>query len=417
MERRRVVVTGMGILSPIGNTVSEAWQNAANGVSGIDYIKRFSVDDLPVKFGGEVRNFDPDEIFGRREARHMDRLTQFAMEIARQAIEDSGLQVTDDNRYDIGVIVGTGIGGIESTIESVYRIIEKGSRSISPFLVPMMIPDSAASKVSITWGLRGPSMALSTACATSNNAIGEAAEMIRRGAVKVMIAGSSEAGLVPLAMASFNNMQAISRRNDDPKGASRPFDRDRDGFVVSEGGALLVLEDLEHALARGAHIYGEVLGYASTSDAYHVTAPLENGEGAQVAMRKAMADAGVTIYDIDYINAHGTSTPLNDLSETNAIKAVFGEHAYNVPISSTKSVTGHLMGSAGAVEAVLCLEAINHNFIPPTINLHNPQPECDLNYTPNVGVSAQLDVVMSNSFGFGGHNAVLIFGRYTGNGR
>jgi len=417
VDRRRVVVTGMGILSPIGNTVSEAWQNAANGVSGIDYIQRFDVGELPVKFGGEVRNFDPEAIFGRREVRHMDRLTHFAMETARQAIEDSGLQVTDDNRYNIGVIVGTGIGGIESLIDSVHKFIEKGVRSISPFLVPIIVPDSASARVSITWGLRGPSMALSTACATSNNAIGEATEIIRRGTADVMLAGSSEAGLVPLAIASLINMQAISRRNDDPKGASRPFDRDRDGFVVSEGGALLVLEELEHARARDAHIYGEVLGYASTSDAYHVTAPLENGEGAQVAMRKALADAGLTIHDIDYINAHGTSTPLNDVSETNAIKAVFGEHAYNVPISSTKSVTGHLMGSAGAVEAVLCLQAIVHNFIPPTINLHNPQPECDLNYTPNVGASAKVDVVMSNSFGFGGHNAVLIFGRYTGNGR
>ncbi|GAB4570204.1 MAG: beta-ketoacyl-ACP synthase II [Anaerolineae bacterium] len=412
MERRRVVVTGMGIVSPIGNSVQEAWSNAANGVSGIDYIERFDTSELPVKFGGEVRNFDPVERFGRREARRMDRLTQFAYEVSQQAIEDARLEITDDNRYEIGVIIGTGIGGIESIIDGVHQSIEKGYRSISPLLVPMMIPDSAAAKVSIAWGLRGPNMALSTACATANNAIGEATEMIRRGAADVMIAGSTEAGLVPLAMASFNNMQAISRRNEDPKAASRPFDRDRDGFVVAEGGAVLVLEALEHAEARGAHIYGEVLGYASTSDAYHITAPLERGEGAQMAMIKALKNAGLTIHDIDYINAHGTSTPLNDISETLAIKAVFGEQAYNIPISSTKSMTGHLMGAAGAVEAVLSLMAMAEQFVPPTINLDNPQPECDLNYTPHQGVPARIETVMSNAFGFGGHNAVLIFGKY-----
>lgn len=412
MERRRVVITGMGILSPIGNSVEDAWKNAANGVSGIDLIERFDTTELPVKFGGEVRNFDPVELFGRRDARRMDRLTQFACEVARQAMEDSGLVVTDENHYDVGAIVGTGIGGIESTINGVHQSINKGYRGISPLLVPMMIPDSAAAKVTIQWGLRGPSMAVSTACATSNNALGEAAEMIRRGAADAMIAGSTEAGLVPLAMASFTNMHAISRRNENPQAASRPFDQDRDGFVVAEGGGLLVLEELQHALDRGAHIYGEILGYASTSDAFHITAPLEDGEGAQVAMRKALKNADLTINDIDYINAHGTSTPLNDISETMAIKAVFGEQAYNVPISSTKSMTGHLMGAAGAVEAILSLKAMSEQFIPPTINLDNPQPGCDLNYVPNKGVNAKVDTVMSNSFGFGGHNAVLILGKY-----
>ncbi len=412
MERRRVVVTGMGILSPIGNSVEEAWQNAANGVSGIGPIQRFDASDLPVTFGGEVRNFDPLAAFGPREARRMDRLTHLAVEAARQAIEDSALEITPDNCYDVGVIVGSGIGGIDTIIEGVKRIIEKGSHSISPLLVPMMIPDAPAAKISIMWNLRGLNMALATACATSNNAIGEAVEMIRRGSATAMLAGGSEAGLVPLAMASFTNMQAISRRNDDPKAASRPFDRDRDGFVVSEGSAILVLEELEHARARGAKIYAEVLGYGVSSDAYHVTAPLESGEGAQVAMKRAMKDAGLTIQDIDYINAHGTSTQLNDSSETLAIKGVFGDHAYNVPISSTKSVTGHLMGAAGAVEAVLSIEAIRHQFIPPTINLNNPAEGCDLNYVPNKGISAKLNHVMSNSFGFGGHNAVLIFGKY-----
>ena len=413
MERRRVVVTGMGVLSPIGNTVADAWHSAANGISGIDYIQRFDTTDLPVTFGGEVRNFDPLEAFGPREVRRMDRLSHLAADAARQALEDSGLQVTDENCWEIGVIVGTGIGGIETTIEGVKRILEKGSRSISPLLVPMMIPDAPSAKISIMWNLRGPNMALSTACATSNNAIGEASEMIRRGTADAMLAGGSEAGLVPLAMASFNNMQAISRRNDDPKAASRPFDRDRDGFVVSEGSALLMLEELEHAKARGAHIYAEVMGYGQSSDAYHITAPLERGEGAQVAMKKALKDADLTVNDIQYINAHGTSTALNDSSETKAIKSVFGEQAYNIPVSSTKSVTGHMMGSAGAVEAVLSIMALNEQFIPPTINLDNPADDCDLNYVPNQGISAQLEHVMSNSFGFGGHNAVLIFGRYS----
>ena len=418
MERRRVVVTGMGILSPIGNSVKDAWHSAANGISGIDYIQRFDTTDLPVIFGGEVRNFDPLEAFGPREVRRMDRLTHLAAEAARQALEDSGLEVTEENCYEVGVIVGSGIGGIETTIEGVKRILEKGSRSISPLLVPMMIPDAPSAKISILWNLRGPNMALSTACATSNNAIGEATEMIRRGTAIAMLAGGSEAGLVPLAMASFNNMQAISRRNDDPKAASRPFDRDRDGFVVSEGSAILMLEEMEHAKARGAHIYAEVQGYGQSSDAHHITAPLEHGEGAQVAMKKALRDADLTIDDIQYINAHGTSTQLNDSSETQAVKGVFGEQAYNIPISSTKSMTGHLMGSAGAVEAVLSIQAINEHFIPPTINLDNPDDDCDLNYVPNQGIPAELEHVMSNSFGFGGHNAVLIFGRYNAtNGR
>jgi 3-oxoacyl-[acyl-carrier-protein] synthase II len=402
----------MGILSPIGNSVEEAWHSAANGISGIAPITRFDTTDLPVTFGGEVRNFDILEAFGAREARRMDRLSHLAMGAAQQAMEDSGLEVTEDNRYEIGVVVGTGIGGIETTIEGVYRIIDKGSRSISPLLVPMMIPDAPSARISITWNLRGPNMALSTACATSNNAIGEAAEMIRRGAADAMLAGGSEAGLVPLAMASFNNMQAISRRNEDPQAASRPFDRDRDGFVVAEGAGILVLEALEHALARGAHIYGEVTGYGSTSDAYHVTAPLEDGQGAQVAMKKALKDAELDVTDIGYINAHGTSTQLNDSSETMAIKGVFGEQAYNIPISSTKSVTGHLMGAAGAVEAVITLKALNEQFLPPTINLDNPDEGCDLNYIPNKGITAEPQHAMSNSFGFGGHNAVLVFSKY-----
>ncbi len=414
MKGRRVVVTGMGIICPIGNSVEESWDSAKNGKSGITRITQWDASNLGVKIGGEIKNFDPIEYFGRREVRRMDRTTQLAMYASKQALESSGLVVTEDNRYDVGCIVGSGIGGIRSITEGVLGYAEKGQRGVSPLLVPIMLPDSPAGRVSIEWGLRGPNMAVSTACATGNNAIGEASAMIARGAANVMLAGSTEAGLVDLAVASFDNMGAISRRNDDPQTASRPFDKDRDGFIVAEGAAMLVLEELEHALARGATILAEIVGYAATADAYHVTAPLENGEGAVMAMKRALKDANLTINDIDYLNAHGTSTPLNDASETRALKTVYGERAYDIAISSTKSVTGHLMGAAGAVEAVISVKALLENFVPPTINQFTPDPDCDLNYTPNVGKAHPIDYVMSNSFGFGGHNAVLIFGRYNG---
>lgn len=416
MERRRVVVTGMGIICPTGNSVEEAWANAAAGKTGIQTIERFDTSALDIHFGGEVKNFDPNEFLGRREARRTDRVTQLGLFAAKEAIEDAALTVTEDNRYEIGVSMGSGIGGVGSLFESIRAFIEKGPRAVSPLMVPMMLPDSASSKVSMLYGLRGPNFAISTACATGNNSIGEAAEIIRRGSAKAMLAGSTEAGLVEVALAGFNNMTAISRRNESPEKASRPFDSDRDGFVVAEGAAMLMLEDLEHATARGAKIYAEVLGYGHTSDAYHVTAPLETGEGAAKAIEFALRDAKLTIEDVDYINAHGTSTPLNDKSETVAIKRAFGETAYEIPISSTKSVTGHLMGAAGSVEAVFSIMALRNNFVPPTVNLDNPDPECDLNYTPHVGASHNIDVVMSNSFGFGGHNAVIIFGKYGQNG-
>ncbi len=416
MNTRRVVVTGMGIICPTGNNPDEAWTNAAAGKTGIGPIQRFDTSHLDNHFGGEVKNFDPEAILGRREARRTDRVTQLGLYAARQAMEDSGLEVTDDNRYDIGVVMGSGIGGIASIFEGIKSFIEKGARAVSPLLVPMMLPDSPSSKVSMTYGIRGPNFAISTACATGNNCIGEAMEIIRRGDASVILAGSTEAGLVDIAIASFNNMTAISRRNDAPEKASRPFDAERDGFVVAEGAAILVLEELEHARARGAKIYAEILGYGHTSDAYHVTAPLETGEGAAKAIQLALKDAGLKPQDIDYINAHGTSTPLNDKSETLAIKQALGEQAYEIPISSTKSVTGHLMGAAGAVEAVFTIQAIRHNFVPPTINLEHPDPDCDLNYTPNTGVAREINVAMSNSFGFGGHNAVIIVGKYDHNG-
>ncbi len=416
VQQRRVVVTGMGILCPTGNTVEEAWANAAAGKTGIRTIQRFDTSHLENHFGGEVKNFDPEEFLGRREARRTDRVTQMALFAAKQAIEDSGIEITDDNRYEIAAVIGSGIGGISSIFDSIKSFIEKGPKAVSPLMVPMMLPDAPSSKISMTYGIRGPNFAISTACATGNNCIGEATEIIRRGQAKVAVAGSSEAGLVEVAIASFNNMTAISRRNDDPERASRPFDKDRDGFVVAEGSAILILEDLEHALARGAKIYAEILGYGHTSDAYHVTAPLETGEGAATAIQFALEDAELTPADIHYINAHGTSTPLNDKSETVALKRALGEQAYEIPISSTKSVTGHLMGAAGSVEAVFTIMAMKNNFVPPTINLMNQDPECDLNYTPNVGVPHQIDIAMSNSFGFGGHNAVLIFGKYHSNG-
>ncbi len=416
MERRRVVVTGMGIICPTGNTVAEAWENAAAGKTGIRTITLFDTAHLDNHFGGEVKGFDAAEFLGKREARRTDRVTQLGLYAAQKALDDAGLEITTDNHYDVGCVMGSGIGGIDSIFKSVQTFLEKGASAVSPLMVPMMLPDSPSGKVSMMHGLRGPNFAISTACATGNNSIGEATEIIRRGQAKAILAGSTEAGLRDITIASFNNMKAISRRNDEPERASRPFDIDRDGFVVAEGAALLMLEELEHAQARGAKIYAEILGYGHTSDAYHITAPLETGEGAARAIELALEDANITVEDIDYINAHGTSTPLNDKSETVAIKHALGEQAYEIPISSTKSVTGHLMGAAGSVEAVFSIMAMQDNFIPPTVNLDNQDPECDLNYTPNVGVKHNIDVVMSNSFGFGGHNAVLLFGKYHENG-
>jgi 3-oxoacyl-[acyl-carrier-protein] synthase II len=412
MEKRRVVVTGMGILCPVGNSPDEAWQNAANGVSGAAHIPEFAELGLKVTFGATVKNYDPADFLSRRDLRRTDPVTQMALYVSKQALEDSGLEITDANRNRVGVLVGTGIGGFQTLFGGVEKFMQEGHATVSPLLLPMMLPDSPAGKIAIDYGLQGPNMSISTACATGNNCIGEALEMIRRGAADAMIAGSSEAALLALTIASLSNMGAISRRNDDPEGASRPFSADRDGFVVGEGAAVLILEELEHARARSAHIYAELTGYGSTCDAFHITAPMENGEGAQEAMRRALADASLTPADIGYINAHGTSTSLNDTSETRAIKGVFGQDAYRVAISSTKSVTGHLMGSAGSIEAVFTVKAIQEQFIPPTINLHKPDPDCDLNYTPNQGVATRVSHAMSNSFGFGGHNAVLVFSKF-----
>lgn len=415
MQRRRIVITGLGAVSPLGHNPEESWQNARAGKSGIGPITIIDTSTIANKIAGEVKGFDADALLGHREARRTDRVTQFAMVAARQALEDSGLKITPDNRDDVGCVVGSGVGGIASLDEAVRTFIDKGHKAISPFSINKILIDSSSGRVSMDLGLRGPNFCLTTACATGNNCIGEAAEVIRRGQAQVMLAGATEAAIVAICMAGFNNMRALSLRNDEPEKASRPFDADRDGFVVGEGAAVLVLEDLEHALARGARIYAEVLGYGHTSDAYHPTAPMETGEGAARAMTIALEEAGLKPEDVDYINAHGTGTPLNDSSETTALKLALGEAAYSIPISSTKSMTGHLLGAAGAIEAIFSIMAIRDNFIPPTINLDTPDPACDLNYTPNVGIARQVDVVMSNGFGFGGHNATIILGRYADN--
>ncbi|MBE2193810.1 MAG: beta-ketoacyl-ACP synthase II [Anaerolinea sp.] len=414
MQRQRVVVTGLGTICPCGNTVEEAWQNIAAGRSGIGPITRFDPSGMEVHIAGEVKGFDSKARFGHREARRMDRTTQFALVATQEALKDSGVDIAQEDPYEVGCVIGSGVGGIETLLEQARLAAEKGMRVVSPLLIPMMLPDSPTGRVAIEFNLRGPNMSISTACATGNNAIGEAAEMIRRGSAQVMIAGSTEAGIVPIALAGFSNMGALTKRNDDPLTASRPFDATRDGFVMAEGAGIVVLESLEHAQSRGARIYAEVLGYGTTDDAHHVTAPMENGEGARVAMSKALRSAGVGPEAIDYINAHGTSTPLNDASETRAIKSVWGEKAYDIKISSIKGVTGHMLGAASSVEAVISVMSLVKGFIPPTANLNTPDPDCDLDYTPNVGVAYPVKRVMSNSFGFGGHNAVLILGQFEG---
>jgi len=411
---RRVVVTGMGCISPVGNNVKETWDSILAGKSGAGMITHFDASKHKTRFAAEVKGFDPVVLFGQREARKMDRFTQFATAVAIEALEQSGLIIDEANRDRVGVMIGTGIGGIGSLLEQVEVMRERGPDRVSPFLVPMMISDSAAGMLAIRFGARGPNMAIATACASGNNAIGEALEIIRRGAADAMMAGGSEAALVPVAMAGMNVMTALSTRNDDPQTASRPFDKDRDGFLMGEGAGMLILESLEHAQARGANILCELTGYGTTDDAHHISAPAENGAGAAIAMKLALENANLDLGDVGYINAHGTSTPLNDKSETAAIKTVFGEQAYNVPISSTKSMTGHLLGASGAIEAVFCILAIREEILPATINYHTTDPECDLDYVPNQPRKASPKHVMSNSFGFGGHNATLIFSRFEG---
>ncbi len=410
---KRIVVTGMGAVTPVGNNVAQSWENLLAGKSGIDYLTSFDTAGFDTTFGAEVKDFRPED-FGidRKEARRMDRYTQFAIAATREALENSGLKITPANRDRVGAIVGSGIGGI-GTMSDQFRVLhDKGPGRVSPFFVPMMIGNMASGQVAIHFGARGTNFGVVSACSTGAHAIGEGAEIIKRGEADVMIVGGSEAPLVPISIAGFNSMHALSTRNDAPQTASRPFDRDRDGFVMGEGAGVLILEDLEHARARNAHIYAEITGYGSTDDAHHIVQPEETGEGATRAMKLALERAGLTPQDLDYINAHGTSTQLNEKAETAAMKQALGKQAYEISISSTKSMTGHLLGAAGAVEAIVCVKAILENIIPPTINFRTPDPECDLDITPNVARKRPVRHAMSNSFGFGGHNVSLVLSEF-----
>jgi 3-oxoacyl-[acyl-carrier-protein] synthase II len=412
--KRRVVITGLGAVTPMGNDVPTVWDNLLAGRSGVDHITRFDTSNLEVKIAAEVKNFDAEAIFGRREARRNDPVTLFALEATRQAVEDAHLVIEGETKQRAGAIIGTGIGGVLTLLQNYDIINATGPRRVSPFMIPMMMSNAPSAAVSIAYGLQGPTFSVASACATSNNALGEATHIIRRGDADVMFCGGTEMVMHAVAIAGFSNMGAVSSRNDEPHRASRPFDAERDGFVMGEGGAVLILESLEFAKKRGAHIYAELVGYGMTSDACHITAPDGDGAGAARAMALALQDAGLRPEDVDYINAHGTSTPLNDVTETRAIHTVFGAHAHKLAISATKSMMGHLMGAAGASEAIVCAKTLETGWVHPTINYEHPDPECDLNYVPNKAQRLNPKVVLSNSFGFGGHNACIIFRQWEG---
>jgi 3-oxoacyl-[acyl-carrier-protein] synthase II len=410
--RKRVVITGAGAVSPVGNSLPDTWEALIAGKSGAAIITSFDASKLKTHFAAEVKGFDISQYLGSKEGRRLDRFAQFAMVSTLEAVSQAGLTVTNENRDRIGVLIGSGIGGVQTLYEQLEIFRERGPERVSPFLVPMMISDSAAGNVAIRLGMRGPNLAIATACATGSNAIGEAGEMIKRGAADVMVAGAAEAAVVPVAMAGLNVMTALSTRNDDPERASRPFDKNRDGFLIAEGGAVVILESLENARARGAKVLCELSGYGTSDDAFHISAPAEDGAGAAISMQLALKDAALKPEEISYINAHGTSTQLNDKSETAAIKTVFGKAAYDVPISSTKSMTGHLMGASGSLEAAICVQIFKDDILPATMNYETPDPVCDLDYVPNHPRKAHPKHIMSNSFGFGGHNATLIFTRF-----
>ncbi|KOO50288.1 beta-ketoacyl-ACP synthase II [Priestia koreensis] len=411
MEKRRVVVTGLGAVTPIGNDVETSWKNAIEGVSGVRTMTRLDPDNYTAKVSAELKDFNVEDYIDKREARKMDRFTQYAVVASKMAVQDAKLEITDEIAPRVGVWIGSGIGGME-TFENQYEtFLEKGARRVSPFFVPMMIPDMAAGQVSIMLGAKGINSCTVTACATGTNSIGDAFKVIQRGDADVMVTGGTEAPITKLSVAGFCANKALST-NPDPETACRPFDQNRDGFIIGEGAGIVILEDLEHALARGAKIYAEIVGYGATGDAHHVTAPAPGGEGGVRAMRQAINDAGLQPEDIDYINAHGTSTDYNDKFETMAIKEVFGEYAQKVAISSTKSMTGHLLGAAGGVEAIFSVKAIEDSMIPPTINYVTPDPECDLDYVPNKARKQEVKAVLSNSLGFGGHNATIVFKKY-----
>lgn len=400
----------MGALTPVGLDVPSTWDGIIHGRSGIAKVERFETDDLDVKIAGEVKGFDPMKHLDRKEARRMDRFLQLGLVAAQEAVRDAELKITPDNADRVGVLVGSGIGGISTIVDAAITLHSRGPDRVGPFVVPMMLPDMLAGMIAIQTGAKGMNFAVASACATAGHSIGEGCAIIKRGDADVMLAGGAEAPVTRIGLAAFDSMHALSTRNADPERASRPFDAERDGFVLAEAAGVLVLESLEHATRRGAHIYAEVTGYGATADAYHITAPSEGGEGAARAMRQAIERAGLQLCDIGYINAHGTSTPHNDRAETQAIKAVFGNQA--PPISSTKSMTGHLIGASGAVEAIICIKTILEGCLPPTINQEHPDPDCDLDYVPNVARAKRIDAALSNSLGFGGHNTALVVSRF-----
>lgn len=410
--KKRVVVTGIGAVTPIGIGKTAYWQALKDGVVGIDYITKFDTTDYATKIAAEVKSFEPGDYMAKKEAKRMDRFTQFAVAASQLAVEDSGLNLEGIDAERFGVVIGSGIGGLETLEDEHQKLMEKGPGRISPFLIPMMISNMASGQVSMSFNAKGPNYSVVTACASGTNALGEAYKLIQRGDADIMLSGGSESSITRLGMAGFCSMKAMSTRNEDPKTACRPFDQDRDGFVMGEGAGVLVLESLEHALSRNATIYGEIVGFGSSADAYHITSPAPEGEGAARSMRMAIKDAGIEAKDITYVNAHGTSTPYNDKFETLAIKTVFGEHAKSIAVSSTKSMTGHLLGASGAVEAIACLMAVHEGYVHGTMGMQTQDPELDLNYLPNAGKEMSVDYALSNSLGFGGHNATLVIAKY-----
>ncbi|MHC4155393.1 MAG: beta-ketoacyl-ACP synthase II [Planctomycetota bacterium] len=410
MSKRRVVITGLGCITALAESADGLFTALCSGQSGVSPIENFNASIYPVRFGGEIKNFDPTQYIEHRESKRMDRFTQFAVAAATQAVDDSRLDFAKQDPFRIGAIVGTGIGGIKEIEEQHIRLLNKGPRQVSPFTVPKLMGNAAAGNIAIRYGLKGPNICVVSACASGSHAIGEAYCSIVAGRSDIIITGGSEAAVTPIGLASFCAARSLSTRNDDPQAASRPFDKDRDGFVLSEGAGIIVLEDYEHAKERGANIYAEILGYAATDDGYHITAPLPEGQGAATTMKLALADAALQPENIDYINAHGTGTELNDVAESTAIKTVFGDHAYKLLVSSTKSSLGHLLGASGAVELIVCVKTINESLVPPTINLDNPDERCDpkIDYVPWKPRPAKVNIAISNSFGFGGHNACLV---------
>jgi 3-oxoacyl-[acyl-carrier-protein] synthase II len=408
----RVVITGLGAITPIGNTLEEYWEGLMTGRNGIGPVTAFDASQHACRIAGEVKGFDPLDFIPKKEAKRMDRFSQFAVAASKQALADAGLEITPDNAPSVGVMIGTGVGGIKVLEDQQEIYLEKGPSRCSPFMIPMMIANMAAGLTAIHTGAQGPNSCTVTACAAGSNAVGEAFRLVQQGYAKVMISGGTEAAITPLSFAGFASARALSTRNDDPKRACRPFDQDRDGFVMGEGAGILILEELEHALARGAKIYGEIVGYGMTCDAYHMTAPTPDGAGATRAIELALKDAGLAPNQVSYVNAHGTSTPANDITETKAIKKALGDQAYKILVSSTKSMTGHLLGGSGGIEAVATVLAIAHDHVPPTINLENPQEGCDLDYVANESRAHLVEVALSNSFGFGGHSVTLAFRKY-----